>query len=325
MKKQLFLVCWIVLLLILSGVVRSNGLAAGKVKLAIPFPTPTYKLPLIAADEKGIWTKNGVEVEWSYLRGATRVFRAMAAGSVEIAWVHIIGLIQAASSGVPVVAVASTGQMMDWSMWVRADSPFKDLKDLRGEKVGVSKFGGTSDAYTKVVLKALGLEKDIRVVAIGGLRTRIASLKTGAISGFFVGNVSMVELRFKGEVRGIGSLLSFLPRPWETETVNSHKNLVAKKPAVVKSIVRAILQAGDFIRADKEWSIEKLKTALRFSERAAPAVFKIVIDSHRTTYGKIDPQAVANVRNFLIDHGLISKERAAEVRDLYTNAFVPSR
>jgi ABC-type nitrate/sulfonate/bicarbonate transport system substrate-binding protein len=249
----------------------------------------------------------------------------MAAGSIEMSLVHIIGVVRAASSGVPVVAVASTGQMEDWAMWVQAGSPFKNLKEMRGKKIGISRFGGTGDANTKVVFKTLGIEKDIKIIAVGGLRSRIAALKTGAIDGFLVSRTSMVELELKGEVRGIGSLLAYLPQPWETETVNAHKNLIAKRPEVVKSVVRAILQGGDLMRRDKAWSLDKLKTALKFSERSAPAIFKIIVDSHRSTDGRIDPKAVANVRNFLIDYGLLAKDKALEVRDLYTDAFVPGR
>lgn len=324
MAKRCFLMgvmAWVVLSFLLIGMDQSIGLGAEKVRFVTAFRGPSLDPAVVTAQEKGLWNKHGVEVEWTRVRGTALAFRAVMAGNIDMGLNHIGGLIPAVSTGVTVIAVADTGYFDDWHMWVKADSPIRQLKDLKGGKVGISKFGGTSHAYTAAFLKGEGLEKDVKIVAIGGMRVRIASVKTGGLTGFLMPLAPVMDLKLKGELREMGFLKSHLPRPLIGLVIFSEKKFLAKKPQAAGAVIRAFLQAVDFELKNPSWTIAKLESVLKYSPQAASEVFKVMVATYTAERGKINPRGVINSRNFLIEYGLMAKEKAPPVDELYTNKF----
>jgi hypothetical protein len=61
-----------------------------------------------------------------------------------------------------------------------------------------------------------------------------------------------------------------------------------------------------------------MKTRLRYSEALAREILPFL------SWGKswkIDPQAVKNLRDFVVEYGMIKKKRP-KIEELYTNKFV---
>ena len=129
---------------------------------------PSYTLPFFAAEEKNLWSKNGVEAEWLPMRAGAAMIQAIAAGALDMGICAPLGGILAISRGVPEVIVADLQSPQDWGIFVLSKSPIKGSADLNGAKIGVSRLGGSAHAYGIAVAKALGMEKDIKWVAAGG-------------------------------------------------------------------------------------------------------------------------------------------------------------
>lgn len=295
------------------------GQAVEKARFSQPFRGPEYDLIAAAASEKGFWKENGLEVQWSYLRGDGLVFRAVVAGEIDLGLTQMVSIIQAISRANPVVAVADTGYFEDWVMWVRADSPVKDLKGLKGGTTGTSAFGGAAHAFTRAFLKGSNLERDVRIVAVGGLAERVAALKAGAITGFLLTSTPMLNLKVKGEVREMGSLKSLLPSPWQALSLFSHKKFATDRPLAVRGAIRAVLQAAEFIQKERAWSLEKLKALSGLTEAAAAMAYERLVYANRD--GRIHRQAVENVLNFLVEYGIVARDKPPTVDDIFTNAF----
>lgn len=59
--------------------------AAEKIKFSTPLKTvPHYALPMLAAEEKGIWKQEGLEGEWIPFCSGGSAHRAFAAGAIQI-------------------------------------------------------------------------------------------------------------------------------------------------------------------------------------------------------------------------------------------------
>src|SRR3972149_1156428 len=64
---------------------------------------PPYYLPVMAAEEKGFWKENGLEVEWTPFRGGGPFMQALAAGALKIGYTAAATAFQAGAGGVAVV------------------------------------------------------------------------------------------------------------------------------------------------------------------------------------------------------------------------------
>ena len=312
---------FLLVLVVLSIVVptSSSTLAAEKLRYATAFKGPEYDMTALAAEERGFWKRYGLETKWFSMKGGSPTFQALAAGAIDMGTTQAITTIQAASRGLPAVVVADMGYVEDWKMWVRRDSPVKKPRDLKGGKVGTSRFGGAAHAFTLAFLRGLGLEKDVKIVAVGGLSSRIAALRSGAIDGFLLTLPPLANLKAKGEIRGLGSLRANLPRKWMGMVLFAGRKVVQEKPRIVSAGVKAILAAADFVERNPEWTLAKLKSYSRFSEEAVKEVYATLRFSKD---GKIDPEALKNAIDFLLEYRIVRKEKAPALENIYTNQFV---
>ena len=61
----------------------------------------------------------------------------------------------------------------------------KNAVDLKGKRIGISRFGSSSEFGARVLLKKAGVDpKDVSILQIGNEAERLAALKSGNIDGW---------------------------------------------------------------------------------------------------------------------------------------------
>lgn len=313
-KKSLSLGVAITLLLLTAA----GAQAADKLTLGTSArENPYFTLVVIAGDEKGFWKQNGLAVEWVPFRGGPDLFRAVAAGAIDVSMSDVSAVV-AAAAGVPTIIVADMGTPDDFAVVVKSDLPIKEPKDLRGTRLGILRAGGASHSYGRLIAKALSLEGEIKFVAGGGVTEEFAAIKSGTLDGRVTALSLTMPLLVSGELRVVLEVKDYVPRPWLSRVVAARTTLAETKPDLVKRSVKAFLQAADFIMAHPDWNVAKMKSALRYSEEVARATLPLL---RLTRDGRIDRRAVENVVAFLIGYGLLEREKAPAIDKLFTNKF----
>lgn len=308
----------IILLILLAAV--SSGTAADKVKFGTSVKeNPYYGLPVVAAQEMGFVKQQGLEMEWFAFKGGAELHRAVAAGSVEMGMSGAMSLIPAIAAGVPSVIVADAQSVDEFFAYVASKSPLKEARDLKGKKVGITRLGGTTHGYGRAVAKVLGIEKEIRFVAAGGVPEMVAAIKAGALDAFLTSYFTVAPLKAKGDIREVVVVRDYLPKEWTDLVLFSRRDFLEKSPEVVKRTVKAMIQGGRSISKERQWAIDKMKALYGFSEEDARASF---LGLQYGQGGPVDPRALENVRNFLIEYGIITKEKTPAVERLYVPGFV---
>lgn len=307
-------IVWLTLLVVLAGF---PAWAIEKINFATAIKvTPAYYLPVLAAEEKGFWKENGLEVNWIPFRGGPDMQKAIVARSVMIGLTTAGGLIAGVSRGVPVIIVADLQKTAGVGLYVLADSPIKDPKQLAGKKIGVTRLGAVDHAYANFVAAKLGIK--VRVVAAGGVPEKIAALRAGALDTFTIFMYPIMEQKVRGVVKELLAVDELLPKEWITHLVFAHKQVVKDNPAQVQRVVNAVLKSTTFIRNSRAWALATMKKMQGYSDAAAAGVYKVL---RFTKDGKVNPKAVENVKQFLIKSKVIKKEKAPRVGELYTTQF----
>ena len=293
--------------------------AAEKVKYGTAIKVyPAYYLPMMAAEEKGLWKRNGLDGEWIPFRGSVALHQAIAAGDIMIGGDLGTSVFQAANRGLPLMIVSNLVSWSAFFMWVRTNSPIKNPKDLEGTTIGVSRMGGPAHAYARMVIKRLGLTNKVKYIGTGGVRVSPAVLKAGRVDAVPTGLSAMLRLKVNGDVRELMSINDYLPKEWLYSVVFAHKSFVKDKPDTARRTVRVLLQALGFIHKNPGWVIEKMKTVQRYSEQMA----NMLVKSYRLTEdGKIKKRSVENLRSFLIEYGIVSEGKIPPADQLFTNRF----
>lgn len=303
--------------LTLSGVYPL--LAAEKVKIGTPLKfQAVFAMPMLAAEEKGFWKQQGLEVEWVPFTGEVPMQQAVATGILQLAITDVTGAISGMSRGLPIVIVSHMGPVTDYALWVKSGSAIKEPGQLKGKTVDVLRFGDVSHAYGMMVVKALGLEGQIRFVATGSSEAGMAAVKSGVVDSTMKTYFAIGSLWVAGEVHPVLELADYLPKQWLGRVVEVRRDFLGRNPEAVGRAVNAVLQATDFVMKNRSWTLEKMKSFSRYSQEAAEFLFP------KLTYskdGRIDKKALANVREFLTTYGIAPAEKTPLVEELYTPQF----
>lgn len=312
-------ICFLLSLTVIS--MASVLPAAEKLRFATTVKgNPYHELPALAAQEQGFWKQNGLEVEWLDFRSGQEGNQAMAGKSVDLVQNGTIVILQAVAAGLPAIIVADYGRD-DFFLWVRADSTIKEPKDLKGARIGIVRIGGVPHAYARAVTKALGLEREVKFVAGGGLREELALMVAGKLDARFAGYTTFAKAKYDGLVRDLFSIQDYLPKEWTDINLTVLKGFMHSQPETLRRAVKAYLLATQFVRDNRDWTTEKLKSVYSFSDEGARGMYQYQAMRYSRD-GRIDPKAVENVRNFLIEYGILAAEKVPPAKELHTNEFV---
>jgi ABC-type nitrate/sulfonate/bicarbonate transport system substrate-binding protein len=160
MKLAMKVACLPVFLV--SVLVPSLSRAQTKMKLAYSSITAN-QAPFWIAWDRGLFKKNGLDVEMIFIEGGSRVVQAMVAGDTPIAHVGATPIASGNLRGADLVMCAATVNKILFQFFVAKE--ITRPEDLRGKKFAISRFGSSSDFALRAALKALGLDprKDVAI------------------------------------------------------------------------------------------------------------------------------------------------------------------
>src|SRR5215813_2054204 len=134
------------------------------------------------ARESGIFAKHGLDVELLFTGGG-RAITSLLGGDTPLITVGGPSVIAARLAGSDAIITAHIFDTILYSLIVQPD--IKTLADLKGKKIGASRFGSATDFALRYVLKQNGFDplKDVVIFQIGGQSETLAALKAGSING----------------------------------------------------------------------------------------------------------------------------------------------
>lgn len=308
---------------IVLGFLVGEVSGAEKVKVGTPIKrSSSYFLPMLTAERQGFWKEQGLDGEWIPFRGGTPMGHALASGSISFALSATTSAITRAGRGLPIVIVGDLGQSQNWFLYVSRDSALKSAKDLRGTTFGVFTMGDLSHALSLALAGALGIEKEVKMVAIGRGPAQSAALQRGKIDAVLTTSEGWAGLEEKGVVRRLLPLSDYLPYKKDTVALAATKKVIETKPELVRKTMKVMLRTTDYIMKNPAWAIDIMKQERQFSDRVAREVYQGI---RLSSNGRINPRQLEKIRNFVIEYKLVAKEKMPPVAQLYTNKFLPKR
>jgi NitT/TauT family transport system substrate-binding protein len=238
---------------------RSPALGADKVKFALPGNSMGY-LPLFVAVHRGFFKDEGIDIELPRLIPAMAQ-NALMSGDVQYHGLADSGLRLAARSA-PIKAIFYGADRPMY--YLVAQKEIRSVAELKGKRVGVSQFGGTSDLSARLALKHFGVEpeRDALIIQIGSEGTRTAALRAGSVAAIIVPVPAVVLLKRDGfnEISFVGDVVEFASNGYTTTDQRIKEN-----PQEVKKVLRALYRGLRFAKENpegtigviqKEWKVE---------------------------------------------------------------------
>ena len=218
----------------------SASLALEKLKVAIPQKGFWDSSWVEFGEAAGFFKEAGLEVEVFYTEGGAQTVATVVSGSVDIAMSNgILGAIGAYVKGgdatpYRIISAEMTGaNELFW--WVKADSPFKSLKDVgEGKTVAFSSPGSSSNLILLTLLKQAGSKG--KPTPTGGVPGTYTQVMTGQIDvGWSVVPLALKDVN-EGKARIIARSRDATELANQTIRVNlaNVNSLKTKREAITK-------------------------------------------------------------------------------------------
>jgi NitT/TauT family transport system substrate-binding protein len=233
-------------------------MGAGRVRFALPGNSMGY-LPLIVAIHRGFFKDENIDLELIRLV-PTVAHNALLLNEVQYHGLADSGL-RLAARGAPLKAIFYGADRPMY--FLVGQKEIRAVAELKGKKIGVSTFGGTSDLSARLLLKQHGIdEKNAILLQFGNEGTRVGALKAGAADAIIVPVPAVAILKQEGyrELAFVGDAVEFASNGYTTTDTR-----IREHPQEVKKVVRAIYRGLRFAKEnpdetakiiEKEWKIK---------------------------------------------------------------------
>lgn len=211
-------------------------------------PPNIVHMPVLLAQDLGLYKKHGITVKTVALDGGIKVYRAMLSGNIDVAMspgaVSIIGV----AKGSPARVIYVNTPKFEASMVARGNVP--TMADLKGKRIGIQQPGGFADINSRAVLRAAKIDpKDVNFVSIA--TEDVPALVADQID---TGILHVEQEMFaKSKAPGIHAIA----RMWELQpktlylTATVTDKTIKDKPAQLKAYIEANIEATRILYTDK--------------------------------------------------------------------------
>ncbi len=312
---------WVSLLLLFSSPFSSR--AADRLRIGLSSVSATLG-SLWVAEEKGLFNKYGIDPEVIVLGGGgSRAISSLIAGDIQFSVGGGEGSIRAQIKGADVVIVASS--LTKGLQRLLSQPDIKTPQELKGKKVGITRFGSASDLALQLILKKWGWRPDdVQTVQIGSSPAMLASLDKKGIDAAILTLPSF----FLAEDKGYRVLAdpADMDIVYLQNTLESTRSFVRKNRELVMRFMKAYIEGIAYFKKNKKESIDVLRKKLRIQSeqerdnRYLELSYNIMASKHYNEVPYPSLRAVQTILDFIARDE--PKAKALEPKVFVDESFV---
>lgn len=217
------------------------------------------------AKETKLFEKNGIDAVLVGMGTGSVSLRALIAKDLQIASLSGSGLVQASLQGADTVLIAALVNGFVFKIFGVPD--ISTPAQLKGRKLGVSRYGATSDFAVRLALKKWGLnpERDVTILQVGTSQDTLRAMQAKMLdAGVTTGTTSLMAR--KSGFRELADLAD-LGLDYPSSSIGTTKSYLQKNEAMVKGFMLAYIEAIRDFKRNKEVAIAVLKKYTRTEDR----------------------------------------------------------
>lgn len=318
-----------VLLLVFFSV--SYSMAAERIRIGYSSISGSY-IGLWVAHDAGLFLKEGLDDQIILIPSGSQLAQVTVAGEVEVGSFNGSSAMAAALNGADIRIIGNTVNKMIFSIYTKPD--IKNVEGLKGKKLGVTRFGSSTDISARYALRKFNLqpEKDVTILQMGSMSSIMGGLQGGSIDAGVVSPPTLFvvdKLGFK-ELLNITDMDLAFPNP----SLIVQGGILRTKPEVIDKFMRAYVRGIHRARVDKELTLKSIAKyskvqEIAFLEKAydlyvgkvlekAPYINMTGMQNALSDLAKTVPAAKeAKVEQFIDPRFLENLEKSGLLKELY--------
>jgi NitT/TauT family transport system substrate-binding protein len=237
--------------------------AADTIRIAYSSVNP-HALLVSLAEKRGLYAKYGLSSVVVYVPGGSTAIQAMVSGDIDLAQLTGPPGVTANLRGADILYVAMTDDRMGYQLATRPE--IKSAADLKGKRLGISRFASSSDFGLRTLLRRLGIDpKDVTILQIGNESERLAALQSGGIDGsVFNAPFGAVAKKFNFIVLADAGALGI---PYFNTGMCGSARFLQKNEGRILNFLRAYVEAIKIFKTEPEYTLKALAQFSRVNDQ----------------------------------------------------------
>ena len=240
-----------------------TSFTADTIRIAYSSVNP-HALLVSLAEKRGLYAKYGLSSVVVYIPGGTTVVQTMISGEVDLGQLTGAPGVAANLRGADIQYIAMTDDTMGYQLVTRRD--IKSATELKGKRLGISRFASSSDFGTRMLLKRVGVDpKDTTILQIGNETERLAALRSGSIDGsVFNAPFGASAKKFNFNVLADAAALGI---PYFNTGMCGSAKLLLKNEGRILNFLRAYVEAIKIFKTEPEYTLKALAQFSRVNDQ----------------------------------------------------------
>ena len=273
-------------------------------------------LPVYVSQEKGFFKDEGLEVLFVMFNAGSTNLQALIGGDIQIMGSAFVETIGGRAAGFDVKNFWGICNLMPFQLYSLPN--FKSMKEARGKRFAISRFGSLTDYLTRATLHHFNIDpKEVTILQIGSTPARFAALTAGGVDASIVWFPVTEIAKSKGFVKLL-DLKEIFPE-WPYETFAAKESWLAKEKAQAVRFLRAYQRGVKHTLENKEDGVRAIRKYVKMDPAYAPAGYDEYRDSFPVN-GKIAEKAIPVVIEQEFETGRI--KRKITLDELIDRSFI---
>jgi NitT/TauT family transport system substrate-binding protein len=228
-------------------------------------PASTESVLFNIAKDADILKDHQLNVEVIFIAGGTLAMQALVGKSLDFLCTGGTPFIYAYLEGAQGKIIGGVNNRLPYGFVARGN--ITSPGELKGKRIGISRFGSTDDFAVKLALAQFGLnpKSDVNITQVGGAATRLTALQAGSIDAAVL-TLGLVQI---GQKSGLNLLLDFIEKNIEYQQVAiiARDDILKTRADLVRRFMKAYLAGIRYYKTQKEVTIRKVMEFLRTQDR----------------------------------------------------------
>ncbi len=256
MKRMILCLCAMAVVVAVAASLHAQApQTPKKLTLAMAVTPPNLvHIPPYLAKDLGYFKEEGLDVEIVSFEGGVGSLRTVMAGSVDVALTSGDPPILARVQGAPLKMVYSTSPRLEAVMTVQG--AIKEVKDLKGKKIGIQEPGGFADLFSRRLLGRAGIKPEEVQFISTSTAGRVPALITGQVdTGVMHVEQAARAIKRNPSLRNLANFWEVFPDALYN-VIAAQEKAIKEKPQLLEGFVRAVMKANRYIYKNKKGTLD---------------------------------------------------------------------
>ncbi len=275
-------------------------------------------LPVYVTEDRGFFKDEGLDVLLVLFNAGSTNLQALIGGDVQIMGSAFVETLGGRAAGFDVKNFWGVCNLMPFQLYSQPD--FKSMKQAKGKRFAISRFGSLTDYLTRATLRHFGLDaKDVTILQIGSTPARFAALTAKGVDASIVW-FPVTEIAKAQGYNKLLDLKEIFPE-WPYETLAARESWLSKERDQANRFLRAYQKGVKYTSENKNDAVRIMMKYVKMDPAYAPAGY----DEYRDSFplnGQIAEKVIPTVIEQEIEAGRIKKKITVE--DMIDHSFMKS-